>query len=246
MSHSNPPTLSEAVQSKADQVIPLVIKVVSPAASAKLDSTDSNFKIVKLDEFEKFKDEVNQHLGVSDDLYRPVLRILGYGKKEPPIIFIIDEDLIKPELLKQLLQFISSLEKDRYVFQVFVKPVDSDARLSEGEILSSQAEDLRVIQLMQNVATGFAKQKRRSGLERLSILVTERIAIFIIFPLLIGLFSGIGEGFITRQVPEERFVFIIDFLFYFLAVIASLVVLFPFLLFVLFSVAIWRLFKRLK
>jgi hypothetical protein len=237
--------MTDPIVAAVDPSGPLVIVARHPNLNASIPKESENIRIVEFQTMASFQNEIETMVhGSHDAVFRIFHRVLGFGKTNPAVIFLIYWELFDESQLSEILRYVQAFESDRFVFTLLVGPETRLVKKADGLVPIKFAETQINVELLRFVAGAFSDQKRTYGFERLSSNLIEKLSVFFLIPVLIGLASGLGEGFITRQVSNDRFVLWVDVLFFYLVVMASLSVFLPFILFVLFVMAIRRQGKR--
>jgi hypothetical protein len=222
----NPPL--EQLTSSKNKI--LVIRVIPSTSEAPRDLNFPDVKELIVDTGVPDIDALEQNLyklvNKPDDPWSPFLRFAGLQSTSQPVIFLIYGQNFKTEnTLGIVIDTISCLESDRYIFNLLV---DLNEKLPSirGSVTSAQAQDAQYIQFMQNIASGFVNQKRRYAFERSTALIFRYFWFLFAFPILIGLASGLGEGVMTRQVPDDIFATLTSLLHCFLQIMFASAILY--------------------
>jgi hypothetical protein len=226
------------------QDVPLVIKVVGNNSSLVVNDNDPSI-VITFCNLDTFTREVYKTIRDADASRNRLFSSLVGGAGRA-VIFVIDGELISRSDLQTVLGFISTLEADRYVYSVLFATAGGSADRSSLTLPTELVKNPSVILLLRDLALGFSLQRRRYGLERFSYKAIKHIWLLVLVPVLVGLASGIGEGFMTRQVPDQRFDGYLGVLNLYLIIVTSLSFVFLAVLVWLFYLETSRKYRQIK
>ncbi|MCE2811822.1 MAG: hypothetical protein LW850_15665 [Planctomycetaceae bacterium] len=184
---------------------------------------------------ESFRNELLHFLEHdSKDLVEKLLRFFGFGRSLAPLICFVYYEKLQESELASIRKVIKEVSNRTYVYLLLIGCKPQALGNAQGVVSPELVASNWVVDSMKSIVDSSSLHRKESNIRGLLKWLYERLLLLFFFPVLVGLASGIGEGFITRQVPQDRFVLYLDMLGLYVILVSLCFFLLPFVLLYVF------------
>jgi hypothetical protein len=169
--------------------------------------------VMNFDDEKSFRRKLISYLECdTNGVVEKLLVFFGFDRKLVPLMCFVYFENLPSEDLSKIFKVIREVSNRTFVYSLLIGATQTPHYSAQGVVPENLLSGEGVVRIMKSIVDSGTLSRKKSNIRELLKWVYERVLLLGFFPILVGLASGIGEGFITRQVPLDRFVLYLDIL----------------------------------